>query len=107
RAWGMRGVTGLLAMEIALAIAARARRITRAVLRLEALHRRPGCNLRPVDREMLVRQQPTQLRMLHERGQKLPRHVCFKQPIADLPEHRRNPYRRVSTTTNVTRVSKA
>src|SRR5262252_939495 len=62
----MRGVAGLLAMEIALAIAARARRITRAVLRLEALHRRPGCNLRPVDREMLVRQQPTQLRMLHE-----------------------------------------
>src|SRR5215831_21232839 len=33
----MRGVAGLLAMEIALAIAARARRITRAVLRLEAL----------------------------------------------------------------------
>src|SRR5262249_25377749 len=96
----MRGVAGLLAMEIALAIAARARRITRAVLRLEALHRRPGCNLRPVDREMLVRQQPTQLRMLHERGQKLPRHVCFKQPIAVLREHPRNPYRLVHAETN-------
>src|SRR5215813_7763221 len=96
----MRGVAGLLAMEIALAIAARARRITRAVLRLEALHRRPGCNLRPVDREMLVRQQPTQLRMLHERGQKLPRHVCFKQTIAVLREHRRNPYRLVHAETN-------
>src|SRR5215475_10109283 len=96
----MRGVAGLLAMEIALAIAARARRITRAVLRLEALHRRPGCNLRPVDREMFVRQQPTQLRMLHERGQKLPCHVCFKQPIAVLREHCRNPYRLVHAETN-------
>src|SRR4051794_8813878 len=61
RARGMRGVAGLLAVEIALAIAARTGWIARAVLRLEALHRGPGHDLRAIDREMLVRQQLTQL----------------------------------------------
>src|SRR3979490_3023468 len=36
---------------------------------LEALHRSPGRNLRAVDREVLVRQQPAQLLVMHEFGQ--------------------------------------
>jgi hypothetical protein len=86
-------LAGFLAVKIALAIAARAARIARAVLRLEALHRGPGCNLRAVDREMLVRQQPAQLFVIHEFGQELPRRVGLKQPIAVFREYGRNPYR--------------
>src|SRR4030088_828258 len=95
RGRGVRGVAALLAVKIALAIAARAGRIVRTVLRPETLHRGPGRNLRTVDREVLVRQQPAQLVMIHELGEELPRHVGLKQPIAVLREHRRHPYRLV------------
>ena len=71
RGRGMRGVAALLAVKIALAIAARAGRIARTVLRPETLHRGPGRNLRAVDREVLVRQQPAQLVMIHELGEEL------------------------------------
>ncbi len=39
-------------------------------------------------------------RMLHELGKELPRHVCFKQPIAVLREHRWNPHRLVHAETD-------
>jgi hypothetical protein len=66
--------------EVALAVAARAERIARTILRLEALHRGPGSNLRAIDRKMLVRQQPVQAHVVHEFGQKFPCDVSLKQP---------------------------
>jgi hypothetical protein len=61
--------------------------IARAVLRPKALHRGPGGNLRAVDREMLVRQQPTQLLVVQQFRQELARHVRFEQSIAVLGTH--------------------
>ena len=89
----MAGVAALLAVKIALAVAARPRRIARSVLRLEALHRRPRRNLRAVDREVLVRQQPAKLLVIHQLGEELARHVGLEQPVAVLREHRRHPHR--------------
>jgi len=62
----MGGVAALLAVKIALAFAAGAGRIVRAVLRVEALHRGPRRDLRAVDREMLVRQQSAQFLVIHQ-----------------------------------------
>jgi hypothetical protein len=45
---------------------------------------------------MLVRQQHAQFLMLHEFGEKLPRYVGLKQPIAVLREDRRHPHRLVN-----------
>jgi hypothetical protein len=91
----MSGVAALLAVKIALAIAAGAGRIVRAVLRLKALHRGPRRNLRAVDREMLVRQQPAQFLVIHQFGEELARHVGLEQPIAVLREHGGHPHRLV------------
>src|SRR4029450_7770715 len=52
---GVALVRALLLAEVALAVAPRPRRRARAVLRPEALHRRPGLDQRAVDREVLAR----------------------------------------------------
>jgi hypothetical protein len=44
-----------LAVEVTFAVAAPRRRLVRAILGAEALHRRPSRNLRAVDRKVLVR----------------------------------------------------
>ena len=54
---GVRLIAALLAVEIALAVAAGRRRLARAILGPEALHRGPRRDLRAVHREVLVRQQ--------------------------------------------------
>ena len=69
------------------------RRLRPAVLRPEALHRRPGLDQRAVDREVLVREQRLDLRQPQKRGKELPRHLGLEQPVAIVREHRRMPDR--------------
>ena len=47
-------VRASLTPEVALTIATKRRRLTRSILRSEALHARPSSNERAVDREVLV-----------------------------------------------------
>ena len=92
---GVRLVAALLAVKIALAVATRRRRLAAAVLRTEALHRRPGLDQRAVHREMLGREQRLDLRIGQDRRQEPAGDVAFQQPIAVLGEHRHVPHRRV------------
>ena len=90
---GMRVVAAPLAMEVALAVAPRAGRVARAVLRPEALQAGPGLQQRAVDREVLARQQPLDLVVRQHRGEKLGRHLALQQPVAVLGEGRGVPHR--------------
>src|SRR5215813_5344565 len=78
----MRIVAAPLALEITFAIAAARRRLVRAVLGAEALHRGPSRNLRAVDQEVLIRQQAAHLLVVQTFGQELVRNLRFKQPFA-------------------------
>ena len=90
---GMAVVAPPLAMKVALAVAPRTGRVARAVLRAQALGASPSLQQRPVDREMLVRQQPLDLLVRQHRGEKLARHIAVEQPVAVLGEGGRVPYR--------------
>src|SRR3954452_12889222 len=80
RAGGMRLVAAPFAVKIALAVASRGWRLTRTVLRDEALHRGPGGNLRAVEGKVLVRKQGTNLFVVEKLGQKLACHLGVQQP---------------------------
>ena len=86
-------IRALLAAEILPAVAARIGRRSAAILRLEALDRRPGLDQRPVNREMLARQQWLDPRVGQHRQQKTPRDVALQEPVAVLGEHRHIPHR--------------
>ncbi len=64
-----------------------------AVLRSEALHRRPGLDQRAVDAEVVGGQHPFDLRVGQNGGQELVRHVAGQQPVAVLAEGRLVPGR--------------
>jgi hypothetical protein len=88
-------VRAFLAMEVRFGIApaALSRRLARAVLRLDALHRGPGLDQRAIDREVIARQKPFHLGLRQHRGQELSRDVAFQQPVAVLREYRMVPGR--------------
>src|SRR5688500_19795120 len=67
----MRVVSPLLAVEVGFGIApdAAGRRLARAVLRFDALHRSPGLDQRAVDREVVARQQLLHLGLGQHRTQ--------------------------------------
>lgn len=88
-------VAALLVPEVALAIATRPRRITRAILGTKALHRSPGVDHRAIDREVIGRQQPAHPSQAHQRRQELARDVRFQQPVAVLGKRRGVPDRRI------------
>ena len=102
---GMRIVRPLLAMEIGFLIASLSRGraprlliapaaswwLTRTVLGLDALHRRPRLDQRAVDREVIARQKPLDPGLRQHRAQELRRDVAFQQPVAALGEHRMIP----------------
>src|SRR3954470_24642645 len=69
-------VGAALAVEIAFAVAPMGRRLARAVLRPNALHRSPRLDHRPVDAEVLGRQEALYLRVGQYGGQELVRHVA-------------------------------
>src|SRR5262245_39090304 len=102
----MRIVAAPLALEVTFAIAAARRRLVRAILGAEALHRGPSRNLRAVDREVLVRQQAAHLLVVQKFGQELGRSLRFQQPFAVLREHRRHPDRLVDPEPGNTAVQK-
>src|SRR5512132_141377 len=77
----------LLAMEVPLAVATRSRRRARTVLRPEALRARPGLDQRAVDREVLVRKQPFDLRVVEHGGEELRSDLAAQQPVAVLGEY--------------------
>jgi hypothetical protein len=87
----MRVIRALLVVEVAFAIAPRRRRLARAVLGPEALHRCPRVNERAIDREVLARQKLLDLWQRQKRRQELVRHFRFQQPVAVVREHRRMP----------------
>ena len=74
-------VGAALAVEVALAVAPRRWRIARALLRAEALHRRPRLDQRAVDAEVLRRQQALDPRVGEHGGEKLVRHIAREQPV--------------------------
>ena len=80
-------------MKIPLAIAPRAGRVVRAVLRAKALQARPSLQQRAVNRKMLARQQTFDPRLRQHRGEKLLRHLAGEQSVAVFRERRRIPYR--------------
>src|SRR5215468_1740336 len=82
----MRIVAAPLALEVTFAIAAARRRLVRAILGAEALHRGPSRNLRALDREVLVRQQAAHLLVVQKFGQELVRNLRVQQPFAVLRE---------------------
>src|SRR5829696_5304916 len=69
-------VGAALAVEVALTVAPRRWRTARAILRAEALHRRPGLDQRAVDAEVLRRQQALDPRVGEHGGEKLVRHIA-------------------------------
>src|SRR5512147_3322560 len=98
RAVGLVGA--LLALEIALAVAARRRRCARAVLRPEALQARPCLDQRAVDREMLVRKQPRDAGIVEHGGEELARDLAAQQPVSVLGEHADVPHLLVNAETD-------
>lgn len=88
-------VRALLAMEFRFGIAPAAlrRRLARAVLRLDALHRGPSLDQRAIDREVIARQKLLRLGLRQHRRQELRRNVAFQQSVAVLREHRMVPDR--------------
>jgi hypothetical protein len=91
----MRGIAAALAVEIALAVAARCGRLAAAILWAKALHACPGFDQRAIDREMLRREQRCALRIGQQGRQKTAGDVAFQQPVAILGEHRHVPDRRI------------
>src|SRR3954452_12040838 len=87
-------VRALLAAEVDLGIAP-LRGIgligTGAILGLEALHRSPGLNQRAINREVLIREQPSHAWERQDGGQKLGCDIAFEQPVAVLGEGGRVP----------------
>jgi hypothetical protein len=80
---GSRGVgivRALLAVKIHLPVpsASVRGRFVRAILRFEALHRRPGFDQRAVDREMVGAQKPLHARLLKNCAQQLGRDECSR-----------------------------
>src|SRR5476651_680130 len=86
-------VRALLAMEVRFGIASAAlrRRLARAVLRLDALHRSPGFDQRTIDREVIARQKLIYFGLRQHRRQEFSRDVAFQKPVAVLREHRMIP----------------
>lgn len=80
----MRRIAALLAMEAAFAIAALVGLPIRLILGPEALHRRPGLNLRSVHREVLIRQKLAHPLVTEQLRQELARNVGLQQPVAVL-----------------------
>jgi hypothetical protein len=95
----MRLIGALLAMEVCLCIAATAtgRRSTRttrlAILRLDALHRRPGFDQRAVDGEVVGGQEPLDPGLRQDRAEELRGDVAFEQPVPVLRKYRMVPSR--------------
>lgn len=89
----MRLVGTLFAMEVCFRVATTAirRRFVRTVLRLEALHPRPGFDQRAIDREMVCGQQPLYLGPGKDCTQELRSDVTSKQSVAVLRKHRMVP----------------
>jgi hypothetical protein len=84
----MRFVRPLRPAEIRFAVSSRRRRFARAVLRPEALHRRPRLQKRPVDGKMLRAQQPLHLRRAEQRTEKPLPDLMGEQAVAVLREGR-------------------
>src|ERR1700684_4491055 len=74
----------LLAAEVLFAVAPALGRIAAAILRPEALHRCPGTEQRSVHREVLMRQQPFDFRLLQQGREKALSNLGVEQPIAVL-----------------------
>ena len=79
----------LLAVPLHLDVAARRRVRRRAVLRLEALVRRPRVQQRAVDGEVIRRDVAAQLRLAHHSGEELVRDLVLQQALAVLGERGR------------------
>jgi hypothetical protein len=90
---GTRVVAAVLAMEVAFAVAPRARRFTRAVLRAKALRARSGLQQGAVEREMFTRQQALDFALRQHCRKELARHLAVQQPVAVLGETRSIPHR--------------
>src|SRR5512132_188437 len=88
----VRLVRSLLTMEVALAVAARRGRCARAVLRPEALQARPRLDQRPINREVLVREQPLDAGIVEHGSEELRRDLAVEQPVAVLGEHGHVPH---------------
>jgi hypothetical protein len=87
----VRFIAELLAVEVALAVAAGPRRVPDPSFATKLLHRRPRLNLRPVDREVLVRQERAHLPVGQQFGEEFARDLSPEQSVAVLAEHRGNP----------------
>src|SRR5258707_14257830 len=94
-------VRALLAMEVRFGIAPPAlrRRLAKAVLRLDALHRGPGFDQRAIDREVIARQKLLYLGLRQPRPEELGPDVAFQQPAPVLPDHPMGPGRGVDAET--------
>ena len=83
---GMSVVLAALAMEVGTVVAL----VT--ILRLETLVRRPSLDQRAIDREMIVRQQRPDLRVIKQLGHELLQHLTALQAFPVLGESRRIPH---------------
>lgn len=90
----------LLALEVALAVEARRRRLPGAILRPEALHRRPSLDQGAVDREVLVGEQRRKFGSGQHGGEELGGDLTVEQPVAVLGEHGHVPDRVVDPEPN-------
>ena len=88
-------VTALLTVKVTLTVAALRRRVAAAILRTEALDRRPRLYQRAIHREMLAREQRLDLRIDQDGGQERARNIALQQAIAVFCEHRHVPDRRI------------
>ena len=84
----MRVIAAALAMKVALAVATRARRFTRAVLRAKAFRACPGLQQSAVNREVLARQQALDFVLRQHGREELTRHLALQKPVAVLGETR-------------------
>src|SRR5436189_5450049 len=99
----MRLVAPLLTakVDVPIALAAGRRLVAIAAIPgLEALQAGPGFDERAVDREMLRRQQPLDLRLAQDGCQELGCDLAFEQTVAVLREHRMIPSRIIDPETN-------
>ena len=88
---GMGLVRARLLAEVAFAVAARSRRLARAVFRPEALHARPGLDQRAIDGNVVARQEPLDGLQGHQARQEGAGDIRLQQPVAVVREHRRMP----------------
>jgi membrane-associated phospholipid phosphatase len=89
----MRVVGAFLAAEVTFAVAPTRRRLIGTVLGAQALQRGPGLDQRAADGEMLVGQEPLDLRVSQHGLQELRRDIGFEQALAVLGKGRVIPYR--------------